>query len=150
MLDPRKDHGGVSVGLFLGAAIAFASARSRLLCAFFELPMNIIKATPVASFVILALVWIRSSNLSMFIAFLMVLPLVWSNVREGIRNTDPKLLEMAKVFRLSRAAALKNITIPTVCRIFYQPPKRGSAFPGNRALRGSPCDPVRSNRHAAL
>lgn len=60
------------------------------------------RAAPVASFIILALVWIRSSQLPAFIAFLMVVPVVWGNVEKGLREIDGGLLEMAQVYRLSR------------------------------------------------
>ena len=63
---------GTAAGCILGGLTAF----SPLLYRFFALPMNAIKSTPVASFVILALVWIKGENLSTFIAFLMVLPVI--------------------------------------------------------------------------
>lgn len=59
--------------------------------------MNAIKSTPVASFVILALVWIKGENLSTFIALLMVLPVIWQGVHTGLQSADPDLLEMAQV-----------------------------------------------------
>lgn len=67
---------GTAAGCILGGLTAF----SPLLYRFFALPMNAIKSTPVASFVILALVWIKGENLSTFIAFLMVLPVIWQSV----------------------------------------------------------------------
>jgi len=127
---------GFLLGLFLGTAIAFATAQSRLLYAFFNLPMSIIKATPVASFVILALVWISGTNLSVFIAFLMVLPLVWSNVHEGICSTDSKLLEMAAVFHLPRRSVLKNITVPAVLPYFLSAAKVGLGFSWKAGIAG--------------
>ena len=60
--------------------------------------ITVIKTTPVASFIILCLIWLDSSNLSVFIAFLMVLPIVYSNMLEGIKAADGKLIEMAKLF----------------------------------------------------
>ncbi|WP_312642847.1 ABC transporter permease subunit [Hydrogenoanaerobacterium sp.] len=127
---------GFAMGLLLGTVIAAVTARSRALYAFFSLPMSMIKATPVASFVILALVWIRGTNLSAFIAFLMVLPLIWSNVHEGITQTDPKLLEMAAVYRLPRRAVLKNITVPAVLPYFLSAAKVGLGFSWKAGIAG--------------
>lgn len=62
--------------------------------------MAAVKAVPVASFIILILIWVPSRNLSIVISFLMVLPVIYTNVLNGIRSTDPKLLEMARVFRI--------------------------------------------------
>jgi NitT/TauT family transport system permease protein len=61
--------------------------------------ISVIKATPVASFIILALVWIRTSWLSVFISFLMVLPMVYAAVLQGIRQTDPCCWRWRGVFR---------------------------------------------------
>lgn len=127
---------GFFLGLLLGTVIAAATARSQALYAFFSLPMSIIKATPVASFVILALVWIRGANLSVFIAFLMVLPLIWSNVHEGIMQIDEKLLEMAAVYRLPRSAILKNITVPSVLPYFLSAAKVGLGFSWKAGIAG--------------
>lgn len=80
--------------------------------------MGIIKATPVASFIILALVWLRGSHIPPFAAFLMVLPIVWGNVGEGLRNTDAKLLEMARVFRLGPWKTAWRIYAPSVLPYF--------------------------------
>ena len=44
--------------------------------------LKIVRAAPVASFIILALVWIRTNTLPAFIAFLMVVPVVWGNVEK--------------------------------------------------------------------
>lgn len=70
--------------------------------------MAVIKATPVASFIILVLIWVPSRNLSVVIAFLMVLPVIYTNILNGIDSMDPLLLEMADVFR-----------VPPVRRIRY-------------------------------
>lgn len=80
--------------------------------------MTVIKSTPVASFVILALVWLGTSVLPAFISFLMVYPLIFSNVRAGILGTDKKLLEMARVFGLSLPTRIRRIYIPSAYPYF--------------------------------
>ncbi len=101
---------GTAAGLLLGAGTAF----SPLLHHFFAPAMYAVKSTPVASFVILALVWIRGENLSVFIAFLMVLPVIWGGVHTGFCSADPRLLEMARVYRLPRWKQLRHIYLPAV------------------------------------
>lgn len=71
--------------------------------------MLTIKATPVASFIILVLIWIPSRNLSVFISFLMVLPILYDNMLTGILSVDGKLLEMAQVFRVPFGRRLRYI-----------------------------------------
>lgn len=81
--------------------------------------ISVIKATPVASFIILALLWIKSTNVPVFIAFLMVLPIMWSNVSTGIKSTDLKLLEMAKVYNFGRIKTIRFIYVPQCIDYFY-------------------------------
>ena len=82
----------VLLGIFL-AVWAYWSKTVEILTA----PViAVVKSTPVASFIILCLIWIPSKNLSVFISFLMVLPVIYTNILEGIRQTDRKILEMAK------------------------------------------------------
>ena len=71
-----------------------------------------IKSVPVASFIILCLIWLSSGSLSVFISFLMVLPIVYTNMLQGIQSTDSKLLDMAHVFRMSWFRKLRYIYIP--------------------------------------
>ncbi len=71
--------------------------------------MSAIKAIPVASFIILVLIWVPSRNLSIVISFLMVLPVVYTNVLNGIASTDRKLLEMAQVFRVPLSRRIRYI-----------------------------------------
>ena len=82
--------------------------------------MQLVKATPVASFIILALVWVRGSSLSVLISFLMVLPVLYGAVRTGIRSADGQLLEMAKVFRLPLGRRLRTVWLPAVLPAFRQ------------------------------
>lgn len=74
--------------------------------------MAVIKAVPVASFIILALVWLDSRSLSFFISALMVFPPVYLNVLEGLCRTDRQLLEMARVFRVPLSRRLRYIALP--------------------------------------
>lgn len=101
-------------GVICGVLLAVLTVRFRFLHSLFAPVLQCIKAAPVASFIILALVWIPTDFLPVFICFLMVLPIVWNNVQEGIRQTDSKLLEMAQVFGLGGWKTLVKVRIPAV------------------------------------
>lgn len=108
----------ISVGFFLallvGILLAIVTYRFQTVKEITLLGMQFIKSIPVASFVILALLWIRAKNLSVLISFLMVLPLVYMNVLKGIETCDVKLLEMAMVFRMKPLKKLRYIYMPSV------------------------------------
>ncbi len=96
--------GHILAGFFLalvsGILLAILSNRIHLFEVFLWPYMAVVKATPVASFIILCLVWVDIKNLSIVISFLMVLPVVYHNYLSGMHSIDNKLLEMAKVNRM--------------------------------------------------
>lgn len=103
-------------GLLLGAL----GARWRWIRVFIEPAMQLIRAMPVASFVILALLWVRSANLSVVVSFTHVLPVVYAGVLGGIADTDPQLLEMARVYRLPLMTRLRYIWLPGIFPSFCE------------------------------
>ncbi|MHB1453032.1 MAG: ATP-binding cassette domain-containing protein [Saccharofermentanales bacterium] len=109
---------GFSAGTVLGAAMAVLTTGFHLADVFFRPAQHVIKATPIASFIILALVWIKGGNIPSFISFLMVMPIIWANVSKGITQTDPKLLEMARIYRFSKTQTVFQIYVHSVMPYF--------------------------------
>lgn len=105
---------GFLLGILFGSLLAMAASASEFLRTFFALPLRILKATPVASFTILALLWMDSKQLSILISFFMVLPIIYTNVLTGILETDKELLEMAKVFRVRNFLKMRYLYLPAV------------------------------------
>ena len=116
---------GYMCALLIGTAVGIVTALSKLLDSFLSPVARIIRATPVASFIILMFVFIPKNNIPAFTAFLIVLPIVWANVHQGIRECDKKLLEMAKVFRLKKTKILTRIYIPCVIPYFMAAAQTG-------------------------
>lgn len=119
---------GWLTGTVAGVVLAILTSRFRLLNALFSPLLRIVRAAPVASFIILALVWIHTERLPVFIAFLMVVPLVWNTVAEGIRRIDPALPEMARVYRWSRWKTFWHIRVPSVMPYFLTALSGGLGF----------------------
>ncbi len=103
---------GFLLALSAGVGLAVIAFFSRFVRTLLGPPMAAVSATPIASFAILALVLIGKANLSVFISFLMVLPVIYLNVLKGLESADGKLLEMALVFRLSRGRQARAIYAP--------------------------------------
>ncbi len=76
--------------------------------------MTVIKATPVASFIMLAWIWLKRDSIPVFISVLMVLPIIGNAVRTGIIGVPKELLEFSKMYRLKRIQKLRYIYIPSV------------------------------------
>ena len=107
-----------ALGVAAAALLAAACSASRLLRDIFSPALAVIRATPVTSFIILALVWLRPGNVPVLTGFLMVLPIVYANLMEGIAGTDRGLLEMARMFRMGRGKTLRHIYVPSVLPTF--------------------------------
>ncbi len=105
---------GFFAALLSGIVCAVISSKFQVVRILLQPITSVIKATPVASFIILAIIWFGSRNLSVFISFLMVFPVIYLNVLEGIDHTDIKLTEMAKVFGISPAKKLIYIYFPQI------------------------------------
>lgn len=91
---------GFALGLAVGTALALISAKVKLIRVLFSPLISAMKSIPVASFTILALIWIGSKNLSVLVSFLICVPIVCANMLEGMDSLDAKLGEMADVFKI--------------------------------------------------
>ncbi len=109
---------GYLLGVLAGTVGAILSARFSAFQAIFSPILHLIRAVPVASFIILALVWIKSAYLAVFISFLMVLPMIWTTVQSGIEGLDPKYLEMAKIFGISPLKTFFEVKVPFIMPSF--------------------------------
>jgi len=105
---------GVITGFFGGVL----SAKSTLFKEITAPALQLIKAVPVASFIILAFFWFKSTSLPVFIAFLMVLPIIWSNTETSLKSIDLKYVEMGQVFGLSNGKIFFKIKLPLIMPSF--------------------------------
>lgn len=125
---------GITAAVALGMGMAVACSVSKTADALLRPLMTVVKSTPVASFVVLALVWIARDWLPVFISLLMVLPVVWSNVCTGIRSADPALLELAQVYGWPRGRILRRIYLPSVRPHFLAALRSGIGFGWKSAI----------------
>lgn len=116
---------GFALALVLGAVFGALTARSALADTLLSPALRTVRAIPVASFIILLFVLMSKEYIPTVTSFLMVLPVVWSNVDQGVRSTDIQLLEMAQVFRLSRRKVLRHIWLPQVAPFFLAAARTG-------------------------
>ena len=114
----RRIAGGFLLALFAGTVLAAFSSRYRRVRELAAPLMFTIKSVPVASFIILALVWLSSKNLSVMIAFLIVLPVIYGNVLAGFEAADRKMLEMADVFRIPPGRRMRYVYLPQIYPYF--------------------------------
>lgn len=111
--------GGFLAGFVAAVSLAVLGSRYGILEEVFSPVMTLLKAVPVASFVVLLLIWWGSSFLAVAICFIVVLPNIYINTLEGLKNTDLQLLEMAQVFRLPAKSRFFYIYRPAIAPFLY-------------------------------
>lgn len=92
---------GLMAGIVFGVILGIFAAKYKLIAEFIEIPLQLMKALPVAAFIILLLMWFGSKNVSRIISAMVVIPMVVTGVTDGIKNTDIKLIQMARVYNMS-------------------------------------------------
>lgn len=104
----------VVAGTLLGVLCGLSSfARD-----FFELPLAVIRATPVVAFILIALFWFKSGTVPVFVSVLMTLPIMTTAVSNGFYKSDEKLPGMAKVFCFTRKQIFRYIQLPALVPFF--------------------------------
>ncbi len=109
---------GFAAGLAAGTALAVLAGRSGTVKRLFAPLISAVKSVPVASFTILALIWVSSKNLSALVSFLICVPVVYSNMLEGIESLDPKLTDMARVFEIPAPRRLAGVYLSQLMPYF--------------------------------
>lgn len=105
---------GIMSGIILAIACKFSFTAKTLITP----AINTIKSTPVASFIVIALLWFNTSNVPIFTSFLIVLPAIFENTIQGICSIDPKLIDLAKIYRIKTKDKLTKIFIPDILPYF--------------------------------
>ena len=104
--------GGFLLGALTGTVMAVLAFRHRKIEELCYPMICVMKSTPVASVIILLLMWMSSRNLSVGIVFLMTFPILYTNVLEGLQQMDPKLTELAEIFELPKWVRVRWLAIP--------------------------------------
>ncbi len=100
------------ISSLLGALAGFAAGLSPRFEAALSPLLTVIRATPVLAFILVAVFWFPSSAVPVFAAFLMAFPVVATSAEQGARAADPKLLEMARLFRVPKREVFRSLRLP--------------------------------------
>ncbi len=109
---------GFTAAALVAVALAAAAAASRWVDALLAPLIATTRATPVVAFIILVLLWTDASHLATVVAFLMALPVLYTNVLEGIAHRDARLLEMTRVFAVPWPRRVAAVDVPGVLPYF--------------------------------
>lgn len=104
---------GFLFAVFLGSILALIAGRFSIFETLLHPYMAAIRSVPVVSFIIIVL-WIFSDRLSIFISFLMALPIVYTQILQGIKSADRSLCQAADVFKVPFFRRVKYIWLPAI------------------------------------
>ncbi len=136
---------GFIIAAVLGLLCGLLTGNSRFFKTLFSPVTHLIRAVPVVAFIIVAYIWIPTEIIPSFIAFLMVFPLIWSQVEAGFYNIDNRLVEMASVMGMSKTGIIKNIKIPAILPFFRNSCITGLGFAWKSGVAAEViCNPVGS------
>ncbi|BAH07160.1 hypothetical protein CKR_2109 [Clostridium kluyveri NBRC 12016] len=105
---------GILLSVIIGIVFGLTAGLNKFVEELLEPVVITVKATPVISIIIIALVWFNSSNVVIFTAILICFPIVYTNVLQGIKSIDKSLIQMANVFKVKRKYVLKDIYLPSI------------------------------------
>ena len=105
---------GYIIGVAAGCILSFVCCTSSILDSLLSPVIRIIRATPVASFIILAMLWMATGAVPVLMSALIVTPVIWGNLTEAYRSRNVKLFEMAKAYRLGRKKTFRYVLVPSM------------------------------------
>lgn len=105
---------GITAGTLGGILLAVLCFRFRAAEALLSPLLTVVRATPVASFIVLCYLWFSRGTIPGFISFLMVLPVIAGSMGAGLRAVDPALREVTKVYGMSAGRKLRCLWIPSL------------------------------------
>ena len=108
------------LGVALAVLLAALCCRFRAADLLLSPLLSAVRATPVTSFIVLALVWLSSARVPVLTGLLMTLPVVYSAVVQAVRAVDGRLLEMARVHGFGPGRTLRHIIVPSVLPAFVE------------------------------
>ena len=107
---------GLILGIFMGVMLAVISFKIWIAKVIINPIITVIRSTPVASFIVVLWVIMSGDALSIFIGFLMVMPIIWQSTNNSFDSIDKDLSEVADIYEFSKAKRFKLLIFPTLKR----------------------------------
>ena len=105
---------GFIPALLISVIIAFMAFKTEYVKMLLGPVIHIFKSVPVASFIILILIWMGSDGIARVVAFIISVPVIYSGTLHSLISTDKKLLEMTYVFRMNTINKYRYIYMPQI------------------------------------
>ncbi len=105
---------GFGVALVIALIMGIIGGSFKTAYIFFTPIVSVTKATPTMSVILLALIWVHTEIAPVLVGFLVIFPILYGNIVAGIRNVDPKLLEVAKMYKVKKTRVITELYLPSI------------------------------------
>lgn len=118
LLTVLRVFAGLLLGTLFGGVLAVLSHKFGIVKTLVSPLMSIIKSTPVATVIIILWVMLSGDALSVLIAVLMVMPIIWQNLIDAYASISQELTEVCAVYEVPYFVKMKILVIPALIKYF--------------------------------
>ncbi len=104
---------GLLISLILGTVLGMLSGLYKEIEDSLSPILTVIKSTPIMAIILLLLIWFGTEKAPVFATIMVAFPILYANVLAGTRNVDPKLINMAKLYKVRPIKIIREIYLPS-------------------------------------
>ena len=103
-----------ALSFLLAALLAAASALSKTAAAFIKPFMIFLRTVPTLAIILILLIWTSAKVAPVIVTFLVLFPMIYSQMVAATENVDGGLIQMAKLYGVSKKERLFKIYLPQI------------------------------------
>lgn len=105
---------GYILGVLIAILLSLISISNNYIKDLLSPMIKLIRSTPVASFSILALLWLAKDHVAILISMMMAIPIIYQNIIEEFNAVDNLLIEMADAYKVNLKDKIRKIYYPSI------------------------------------
>ena len=106
------------ISVFLGTALGLVAGLFSFADDFLRFPVSFLRTVPVISVILIALFWLKSGSVPLFVSVLMTFPVMFTAIRSGFLQNDSSLMQMAQVYNFTKFQKFRYIQLPNLVPFF--------------------------------
>jgi len=110
---------GFLISLVLGLGLGILAGINPNFNTFMRPIIISLRTIPIIALILLALIWLGSDSVPVFIALLTMFPFIYTNVTDGIKSVDSDLVEMAGFYQISKRRIIRELYIPAIMPFIF-------------------------------
>lgn len=106
------------ISVFFGTVLGLIAGCFNFADDFLRFPVSFLRTVPVISIILIALFWLKSGSVPLFVSVLMTFPVMYTAVRSGFLQNDSSLMQMAQVYNFTKWQKFRYIQLPNLVPFF--------------------------------